>query len=320
MSTIYGESKIVFGFPGVGKTYAFQQMDGHGLDLQDSDSSHFHWLYPDGDESFEHPIKDEDGKNIPHPAWPENYAQYIELTGREQKVKPDFIFVSTHPEVIEAIGSRGFVSYLLVPDKADKMVYLQRYRERGNDEKFISNMEMNWDKFIDQATSLAMKNNINVVVLKQSNRVKTVLDFIQLIDPMMEEDTDEPEEGKATDALMVIAMRAAEWWADKICHPRFDAGEELEMGSMLAGMLARPVDNDDRQRFTYKLADLIYTKLQEDDRCIVECDYHPDQILGEALSLIGKENNAPWKTAMIINKNGRIQAKCGYGQPLEDIR
>lgn len=316
MSIIHGESKIIFGFPGVGKSYAFQQMNGKGLDLQDSDSSHFHWVYPASDKSFEHPVKDIDGRNALHPAWPENYAQYIELTGREQKVKPDFIFVSTHAEVIKAIGARNFASaYLLVPDKSEKEFYLQRYRERGNDEKFITNMDENWEKFIDQATGLAMDNNITVVVLKQNGKVKNVLDFIQLTDPMAPIDDDKED----IDPVMETSLRAANWWADKVCSPRFDAGEDLAMGSILASMLVRPVGDDERSKFIRKLSDLIYSKLSKDGFCHIECDYHPDEILGEALQEIDKLNNAPWKTSMFIN-GSRIQAKCGYGKPLEDVR
>lgn len=36
------ESTIIFGFPGTGKTYAFNHQEELKATIQDSDSSHFH--------------------------------------------------------------------------------------------------------------------------------------------------------------------------------------------------------------------------------------------------------------------------------------
>lgn len=174
------DSVIIFGFPGTGKTYAFEHAEELGLDLQDSDSSHFHWLYKDNE--FKEPVLDEDGKKVVHPEWPANYAAYISLTGREQAIKPDYIFVSTHDEVMKAIGSLGFTSFTVVPDNSLKEVYLELYRKRGSDEAFIQMMDKNWDKFIDSVVS----NCINsedfcnmLVLLRKGGKIQSIYDLIK---------------------------------------------------------------------------------------------------------------------------------------------
>lgn len=139
------ESMIIFGFPGVGKTYAFNHQDELGLELVDSDSSNFHWMKDDDGND----LLDENGKKIVHPAWPANYVQYIELIGREQAINPDYIMVSTHEEVVNALMDRRFLSITLLPDKSMKENFIQRFKDRGSPESFIDNLNKNWDNFID---------------------------------------------------------------------------------------------------------------------------------------------------------------------------
>lgn len=148
------ESIIIFGFPGVGKSYAFEHQEELGLELQDSDSSHFHWLYKD--DEFKEPVLDENGKKVPHPAWPANYAQYIELTGREQEVNPDYIFISTHEEVMETILPLGFISFCIYPDINMKDKFMQLYKDRGNDERFLKLMDEKWEEFVKGTEKRAM--------------------------------------------------------------------------------------------------------------------------------------------------------------------
>lgn len=129
------ESTIIFGFPGTGKTYAFNHQEELKATIQDSDSSHFHWLYKG--EGFDDPVLDEDGHKVVHPAWPANYAEYISLTGREQKCPPDFILVSTHSEVIEAVSMLKFKEmYVVIPNIFEKKEFLKLYKERGSSEEF----------------------------------------------------------------------------------------------------------------------------------------------------------------------------------------
>ena len=176
------DSILIFGFPGIGKTYAFQNQEELGLDLQDSDSSHFHWVYPDGDDEFKYPILDEDGKKITHPAWPANYAQYIELTGREQIKKPDYIMISTHEVVMNTLADLKFDSFTIIPDKNSKEHYLNLYKERGNDDAFIKLMNDNWEEFIEGTKKRAFLMGSHIIIVGPERKYKSLYDFLS-VDP-----------------------------------------------------------------------------------------------------------------------------------------
>lgn len=172
------ESIIVFGFPGVGKSYAFEHQEELGLELQDSDSSHFHWMYED--DEFKKPVLDEDGKKVVHPAWPANYAQYIELTGREQEVNPDFIFVSTHEEVMEAILALGFISFCIYPDINMKDKFMQLYKDRGNDERFLKLMNEKWEEFVKGTEKRSMNSEKCIrFPIREGGKIQNVYDLLK---------------------------------------------------------------------------------------------------------------------------------------------
>lgn len=122
---------IISGFPGVGKSYLFNNTD---LKVLDSDSSQFSW------------VKDEKGNNTKerHPEFPNNYIRHI----KENIGKVDIIMVSSHDIVRKALKDSNIQYYLAYPCIDLKDEYIERYKQRGNDEKFISFISENWDKFI----------------------------------------------------------------------------------------------------------------------------------------------------------------------------
>lgn len=136
-------SKIVFGFPGVGKTYCFAHQKELGLKLVDSDSSMFHWVY----DLNGNPCLDEDGNKREHPEWPMNYIKYVTLIGKEKAEKPDYILMSTHEDVMNAMKDSGFDMILVVPGEDEKDNMMRLYKERGNDEKFIEMMDKKYDEY-----------------------------------------------------------------------------------------------------------------------------------------------------------------------------
>lgn len=178
-------SKLVFGFPGVGKTYAFNRARELGLYLYDSDSSKFHWMYDDKGNL----MKDEFGDKIAHPAWPQNYVDYIKLVGMEQEVNPDFIFVSTHEEVMNALKDVEMEKYVIAPHLSMKDEFMKRYRERGSDETFIELMNKNWANFVAGTFARAIAADMYVVMIR-NGKVQNVIDFIKsgISDPFKEED------------------------------------------------------------------------------------------------------------------------------------
>ena len=172
------DSVLIFGFPGIGKTYAFEHQEELNLTLQDSDSSHFHWVYPEGDEEFKNPVLDEYGEKVPHPAWPSNYAQYIELTGREQVKKPDYIMISTHEIVMNTLANLKFESFTIIPDKSAKNYFLELYKKRGSNEAFIKMMSDNWEGFIDGTKKRAFLMGSHIVLVGPERKYRSLYDFL----------------------------------------------------------------------------------------------------------------------------------------------
>jgi len=127
------DTLIISAFPGCGKTTCFNTTN---LKILDSDSSNFSW------------IKDEDGNNTDqrNPNFPNNYMIHI----CENMGLVDVIFVSSHKVVRDSLQKMGIKFFLIYPDITLKKEWLQRYKNRGSSESFISLMDNNWDNFIKE--------------------------------------------------------------------------------------------------------------------------------------------------------------------------
>ena len=118
-------TKVVAGFPGVGKSVLSKNSN---LNVLDSDSSKFSWIEP----------------GVRHPDFPQNYINHIKVNIGVA----DIILVSSHDVVRKALAESGIEYYLVYPDISLKEEYLDRYRQRGNDEKFIALLKSKWEEFI----------------------------------------------------------------------------------------------------------------------------------------------------------------------------
>ena len=124
------KTRIISGFPGIGKTYFCNNSDYLVLD---SDSSQYSWVL-------------ENGVKKRNPDFPANYIQHI----KDNIGKYEFILVSSHLEVREALKLDCLFFYLIYPNLKDKMEYLKRYAERGSDDAFVKLLSDNWDNWIKE--------------------------------------------------------------------------------------------------------------------------------------------------------------------------
>ena len=121
------KTKVYSAFPGVGKTTYFNTTDGNVLD---SDSSKF------------------DKR-----AFPDNYLDHIEANAKDPKI--DKIFVSSHKDVRDGLLKRGIPFVLVYPDRSLKDEYIQRYKDRGNNEGFVNLLDSQWDNWMDEMDNLS---------------------------------------------------------------------------------------------------------------------------------------------------------------------
>ena len=124
-------TKIISAFPGVGKTTYHKNNPDTTLD---SDSSSFSW------------IVDEHGNKTRNPHFPQNYIDHI----KQNIGKYKYIFVSSHKEVRDALLDNCIFFYLVYPVNSRKEEFIQRYRDRGNDENFIKLVKTNWENWMDE--------------------------------------------------------------------------------------------------------------------------------------------------------------------------
>ena len=125
---------VISAFPACGKSHCFKNLQNI-FTILDSDSSEFSW------------IKDSEGNNTKerNPEFPNNYIKHIS----DNIGKVDVVFVSSHDVVRKALYENNIETTIIYPEKYMKEVFLQRYRERGNNEGFISFISNNWDNFIE---------------------------------------------------------------------------------------------------------------------------------------------------------------------------
>lgn len=142
-------TKIISAFPGCGKTYCFNKYKDSDIKILDSDSSEFSW------------IKDDKGNNTKerNPEFPENYINHI----KANIGKVDIIFVSSHDVVRRALKDNDLNYYMIYPDINCKEEYITRYRNRGNDEKFISFIDKNFNSFIEDISKEEFPHKITLL-------------------------------------------------------------------------------------------------------------------------------------------------------------
>lgn len=122
------QTLVISGFPGVGKSYLFNNKSN--LQVLDSDSSNFSWIE----------------KGVRHPDFPNNYIKHI----KENIGVVDIILVSSHKVVRDALKENNIKYDIYYPSIESKEIYVERYRNRGNEEGFIKLVNENWDSWIHE--------------------------------------------------------------------------------------------------------------------------------------------------------------------------
>ena len=136
------KTSLISAFPGTGKSHFFKNSD---LKVLDSDSSKF------------------DKSNFPT-----NYISHI----KENLGKADIILISSHLDVRNALVENRLNFTLVYPDKNLKEEYLERYKNRGSDEKFIKLLNDNWNNWISE---LEEQTGCNHIILKSGQYISDVL-------------------------------------------------------------------------------------------------------------------------------------------------
>ena len=126
-------TKVIAAFPACGKSYCFERNEDYII--LDSDGSKFSWIYPDGLET-----------KYRNPEFPKNYIEHI----KENIGKVDYIFVSTHEEVRNALTDAGIDFTLVFPEWSLREEWVGRCFIRGSGEKFCQLIADQWEDWLSQ--------------------------------------------------------------------------------------------------------------------------------------------------------------------------
>jgi hypothetical protein len=139
------DTLVVSAFPGCGKSHLFRNKGDKRI--LDSDSSTF------------------DKSNFP-----ENYINHIKSNIGDA----DIILVSSHKEVRDALVDQSIDFILVYPSRDIKDEYIQRYIDRGNDDKFVELLKKNWDSWMNE---LEKQTDCKKIELKEGEYLSDILNF-----------------------------------------------------------------------------------------------------------------------------------------------
>jgi len=135
------DTKIYSVFPACGKTWMYKQQENHNLKILDSDSSEFSWVYID------------DGNNgwwkERNPEFPNNYIKHI----KKNIGKYDYIFVSSHASVREALDKEGIEFTIVYPNIGCKAEWVGRCfirDQKGESGCGAEAMYNNWEQWVSE--------------------------------------------------------------------------------------------------------------------------------------------------------------------------
>lgn len=156
---------VIAGFPGVGKSYATEYLKEKGVKVSDSDSSKFSWI----EVVSKKPAYTEKVRN---PNFVNDYVNHIESLIKEGY---DYIFTSTHEEVIKEMLKRKIEFIIVFPTLRSYGDYREIYEKRGDSFKdFILN---NWFDFITALEGYGEEDSgTKVIELERGN---TMMDLFK---------------------------------------------------------------------------------------------------------------------------------------------
>ena len=186
-------TKVIAAFPACGKTYYFENREENNIVL-DSDSSKFSWMFRkrtkeekeaeakkydsklhflSGTEYVNIVLKDEEIK-VRNPDFPKNYVEHI----KENIGKADYIFVSTHDIVIQALKEAGIDFTIVFPEQSLKAEWIGRCFLRGSNKKFCQLIADQWDNWIVQMEKEVIDNNRKHYRLKHGQYLSDAMKHI----------------------------------------------------------------------------------------------------------------------------------------------
>lgn len=143
------KTKIIVGYPGIGKTYLGNTFS----DVIDIDSSDYHWIYHNHEVARDIERRKDCQDRELNSSWPYNYIEAISQLYHQEEYS--YILVVFKTEILPLLSAKGLPFTIVVPRKELKEEYRQRYISRNNSNAYISRMLLEWDDDMRQIESFS---------------------------------------------------------------------------------------------------------------------------------------------------------------------
>lgn len=164
-------TKIFSVFPVSGKTYATKKLTEEGYEVLDLDSSEYSHKY------YNFSAYDYKVDRVKNPSFPQNYIKTIKDAIGEY----DFIFISTHKEVIDTLEKEKINYSLVYPNYDMKLEWIGRCYLHDDSHEFCNKLASNWDQWIKELDNVTCSNDgcTNKVFLNSSYNTRYLYDAIK---------------------------------------------------------------------------------------------------------------------------------------------
>lgn len=153
---------IICGFAGIGKTTLASKYKK----VIDLESSSYKWVYLSDVDNLDHEQRKGLQDRVVNPSWPSNYI--IDIIGKCNN--GGIVLTSLDKDVREALDEWGCRYYVAYPDVSCKSDYIDRYKQRGNNENFIKTISDNFETWIND-----LENEPYKIVLRNGDFLENVL-------------------------------------------------------------------------------------------------------------------------------------------------
>lgn len=143
---------IISAFAGVGKTTLAKKYEKDVIDLE---SGNFKWIENGNTEA----TKGDNTRTL-NPKFPINYLEAIKKANTEYKV----VLISQHEVIRKCLDAVKLDYFIAYPDMSMKEEFIERYKQRGNNDNFINLIISNWEKWINDLDNI---NNHNKIILQK---------------------------------------------------------------------------------------------------------------------------------------------------------
>lgn len=141
-------------FAGSGKTFVANELENF-VDLESSD---FQWIFP---KDLKLGVEERKGTvdKLPNEHFVTDYVNAIEKEHLLEKI----VLIACQPQVLEELEKRKLPYSMVTPTLENKDIFIDRYKQRGNNDSFVELMDSRFELFVNSILNNKYADNIFIL-------------------------------------------------------------------------------------------------------------------------------------------------------------